>query len=206
MNLHDVHRGIRRYRKRKRVGRGIGSGLGKTSGRGHKGQKSNPGYSVLPIFEGGRMPLVRRIPKRGFNNKFALVVATVNVGDLERVFSTGDDVTPETLRLKSLAKSRYEVLKVLGDGELTKKLTVSAHRFSRSAKEKIEKAGGQIVTLAGPTSVEEKKKQQTEAQQTEAQQTEAQKTEALDGQPGEPSEADTGRTQTSAAQDESDES
>jgi len=158
MNLHDVHRGIRKYRKRKRVGRGIGSGLGKTSGRGHKGQKSNPGYSILPIFEGGRMPLVRRIPKRGFNNKFALTVATVNVGDLERAFNVGDEVTPSALRQKSLAKSQYDVLKILGDGELTKKLSVSAHRFSKSAKEKIEGAGGQTVTLSGKTPVEEKKK------------------------------------------------
>ena len=163
MNLHEVHRGIRKYRKRKRIGRGIGSGLGKTSGRGHKGQKSNPGYSILPIFEGGRMPLVRRIPKRGFNNKFALTVATVNVGDLERVFNAGDEVTPEALRKTSLAKTQYDVLKILGNGQLTKRLSVSAHRFSQSAKEKIEEAGGQVVVLPGRTPVEVKKKQKKEA-------------------------------------------
>ena len=158
MNLDDVNRGIKKFRKRKRVGRGTGSGLGKTSGRGHKGQRSNPGYSILPIFEGVRMPLVRRIPKRGFNNKFAVQVIAVNVSDLEKVFSTGDEVTPESLREKSLAKTRYDVLKILGDGELSKKLKVSAHRFSQTAREKIEKAGGEVVVLAGKTTVEQKKK------------------------------------------------
>ncbi len=158
MNLDDVNRGIQKYRKRKRIGRGTGSGVGKTAGRGHKGQRSNPGYSVLAIFEGGRMPLVRRIPKRGFNNKFALRVATVNVGDLESAFEAGDSVTPEALREKSLAKTRYDVLKILGDGELSKKLTVSAHRFSQTAREKIERAGGEVVVLPGKTSVEQKNK------------------------------------------------
>jgi len=105
------------------------------------------------------MPLVRRVPKRGFNNRFALIVGTVNVADLERAFEAGDEVTPETLRAKSLAKSRWDVLKVLGDGELTKNLTVSAHRFSESAKEKIEKAGGSVVLLAGKAPVEKKQKQ-----------------------------------------------
>ena len=105
------------------------------------------------------MPLVRRIPKRGFNNPFALVVATVNVGDLERIFSPGDEVTPEAIKKRSLVKGTYEVLKILGDGELTKRLKVSAHRFSQSAKEKIEKAGGEAVVLPGKTRVEVKKKQ-----------------------------------------------
>ncbi len=105
------------------------------------------------------MPLVRRVPKRGFNNRFALIVGTVNVGDLEAAFEAGDEVTPETLRAKSLAKSRWDVLKVLGDGELTKKLKVSAHRFSESAKEKIEKAGGEVVVLPGKTPVAQKQKQ-----------------------------------------------
>lgn len=162
MNLHEVHRGIRKHRKRRRLGRGTGSGRGKTSGRGHKGQRSNPGYSILPVFEGGRMPLVRRIPKRGFNNKFALTVATINVSDLQ-VFDDGDQVTPESLREKSLVKRHYDVLKILGDGELNKNLNVSAHRFSQSAKEKIEKAGGKIVMLPGRTPVEDKKKQKKEA-------------------------------------------
>ena len=109
------------------------------------------------------MPLVRRIPKRGFNNKFALKVAAVNVADLERAFNAGDEVTPEALREKSLATYGYDVLKILGDGELTKKLTVSAHRFSKSALEKIENAGGKAVVLPGKTPVEEKKKQRKQA-------------------------------------------
>ena len=122
MNLEDVHRGIRKNKKRKRVGRGPGSGHGKTAGRGHKGQKSRSGWSASPIFQGGAMPLVRRVPKRGFNNKFALSVVAVNVGDLERVFEAGEDVNPETLKQRSLAKKRYDVLKILGNGELSKKL------------------------------------------------------------------------------------
>ena len=149
MNLEDVHRGIRKNKKRKRVGRGPGSGHGKTAGRGHKGQKSRSGWSASPIFQGGAMPLVRRVPKRGFNNKFALSVVAVNVGDLERVFEAGEDVNPETLKQRSLAKKRYDVLKILGNGELSKKLNVSAHRFSQSAQEKIEQAGGTVTVLAG---------------------------------------------------------
>ena len=99
------------------------------------------------------MPLVRRVPKRGFNNRFARVVGTVNVADLERTFASGDEVTLEALRAKSLAKSPWDVLKVLGDGELTKKLKVCAHRFSGSAKEKIEKAGGEVVVLPANVSL-----------------------------------------------------
>ena len=104
------------------------------------------------------MPLVRRVPKRGFNNKFADQVAVVNVGDLERAFESGDEVNPDALRAKSLAKRRYDQLKILGHGELTKKLTVSSHRFSQTAAEKIQKVGGQTVVLAGKTPVKEKKK------------------------------------------------
>ena len=159
MNLNDIHRGIQKFKKRRRIGRGPGSGHGKTSGRGHNGQKSRAGYSALPTFQGGAMPLVRRVPKRGFNNKFALTVATVNVADLEAAFDTGEEVTAETLRSKSLAKQRYDILKVLGDGELTKKLKVCAHRFSKSAAEKIEKAGGEAVVVPGKISVEVKKKE-----------------------------------------------
>ena len=99
------------------------------------------------------MPMFRRIPKRGFNNKFALIVGTVNVADLEAHFEAGDEVTPESLRARDLAKYRYDVLKILGDGTLTKKLTVSAHRFSKSAREKIEQAGGTIVELPGKSPV-----------------------------------------------------
>ena len=101
--------------------------------------------------------MVRRIPKRGFHNKWALTVAIVNVGDLESVFEAGEEVTPESLKEKNLVKQRYDVLKVLGNGQLTKSLTVSAHRFSKSAAELIEKAGGKTVVLPGKKSVEEKK-------------------------------------------------
>ncbi len=153
MNLDDVNRGITKNKKCKRVGRGAGSGHGKTCGRGHKGQRSRAGYSVHPTFEGGQMPLVRRIPKRGFNNRWALSVATVNIGDLQMVFDDGAEVTPAALRAKSLAKQRYDVLKILGDGALTKKLKVAAHRFSKSAKEKIEEAGGEVVILPGKAPV-----------------------------------------------------
>ena len=158
MNLDDVHRGITKHKKQRRIGRGPGSGFGKTAGRGEKGQRSRSGYSRKPTFQGGSMPLVRRVPKRGFNNQFALTVVTVNVSDLERAFDASDDVTPETLRQRSLAKGRYDLLKVLGNGELTKSLKVSAHRFSKTAIEKIEKAGGEVIVLPGRTPVEEKKK------------------------------------------------
>ena len=153
MNLNDVHQGIRKNKKRKRLGRGTGSGHGKTCGRGHKGQRSRAGYSVKPTFEGGQMPLVRRIPKRGFHNRFAPTVVIVNLGDLEERFDDGADVTPEALREKNLAKGRYDLLKVLGDGELTKKLKIFAHRFSASAIEKIQKAGGEATVLPGKAPV-----------------------------------------------------
>lgn len=153
MNLNDVHRGIQKYKKRKRVGRGTGSGHGKTCGRGHKGQRSRAGYSVHPTFEGGQMPLVRRVPKRGFHNRWAPTVAIVNLRDLESRFDDGAEVSPETLRTNNLAKGRYDLLKVLATGELTKRLKVSAHKFSRQAVEKIEKAGGEAVVLPGKAPV-----------------------------------------------------
>lgn len=153
MNIDDVNRGITKNKKRKRVGRGPGSGHGKTCGRGHKGQRSRAGFSMRPTFEGGQMPLVRRIPKRGFNNRWALSVGIVNISDLDAAFADGDEVTLETLQARGLAKGRFDVLKVLGDGRLTKKLKVSAHRFSKSAKEKIEALGGEIVVLPGKAPV-----------------------------------------------------
>ena len=158
MNLSDVHRGIAKHKKPKRVGRGVGSGHGKTCGKGHKGQRSRAGASRKPTFQGGAMPLVRRVPKRGFHNKFADTIAIVNVADLEKAFDDGQQVTPETLQCKSLAKGRYDQLKILGNGDLTKKLTVSAHRFSESASAKIEKAGGQVIILPGKTKVADKRK------------------------------------------------
>lgn len=157
MNLNDVHRGINKFKKRKRVGRGPGSGHGKTCGRGHKGQGSRAGFSQHPTFEGGQMPLVRRIPKRGFNNKWGDTVAIVNVSDLDAAFNDGDEVTLESLKEKNLAKGNFDVLKILGNGELAKKLKVSAHRFSKSAQEKIEKAGGEAVVLPGKKPVVKKK-------------------------------------------------
>jgi len=157
MNLNDVHRGIHGHKKRKRVGRGTGSGHGKTCGRGHKGQGSRSGWSAPPIFEGGQMPLVRRIPKRGFHNRFAAVVAAVNLGDLDRAFAEGAEVNAETLKAAKLVRGRYDLLKVLGDGVLTKRLKISAHRFSRSALEKIQQAGGEAVVLPGKAPVAKNK-------------------------------------------------
>jgi large subunit ribosomal protein L15 len=149
MNLSDVNRGIHKHKKRKRVGRGTGSGHGKTSGRGHKGQGQLAGWSASPIFEGGTQPLIRRIPKRGFNNAWALTIVAVNVGQLDEAFASGDEVTVETLRAKHLARGRFDQVKILGDGKLTKKLKISAHRFSESARAKIEEAGGQAIVLPG---------------------------------------------------------
>jgi large subunit ribosomal protein L15 len=153
MNLSDVNRGVHTARPRKRLGRGIGSGQGKTAGRGHKGQHSRNGVSFLPIFQGGTMPLVRRIPKRGFNNRWARSVIVVNVGELNETFKAGDEVTPDALAAANLVRGSYDELKVLGDGELKKKLKVSAHKFSKTAAEKITQAGGEAIVLPGPKPV-----------------------------------------------------
>jgi large subunit ribosomal protein L15 len=147
MNLNDVHRGIRKHKPRKRLGRGLGSGHGKTSGRGHKGQRSRAGYSVHPTFEGGQMPLVRRIPKRGFHNRWAPTIAIVNLRDLQEHFQDGDEVNPQTLKDNNLAKGRYDLLKILAAGDLSKRLKVSAHKFSQQAAEKIQQAGGEVIVL-----------------------------------------------------------
>lgn len=145
MILDDVHRGIQKNRKRKRVGRGIGSGHGKTCGRGHKGYGSRSGSSRRAGFVGGTMPLFRMIAKRGFNNAaFADKVLAINVSVLDDKFADGDVVSPETLAQRGLAKGRFDCIKILGNGELKKKLTVQAHRFSRSAEEKIAAAGGSV--------------------------------------------------------------
>ena len=126
-----------------RVGRGPGSGNGKTAGKGHKGQNARSGGGVRPGFEGGQLPLYRKLPKRGFHNKFSTIYATVNVGDLEHKFKDGDIVNLETLLAKKLIRKSFDGLKVLGDGVLTKKLTVQAAVFSAAAKEKITAVGGQ---------------------------------------------------------------
>ncbi len=160
MNINDVNQGITGFRRRKRLGRGTGSGLGKTSGRGHKGQHSRSGASQHATFQGGAMQMFRRIPKRGFNNKWALKVGEVNVGDLEKAFEAGDEVNPETLKAKNLGGSGFEVVKILGNGEITKKLKISAHRFSKSALEKVEKAGCEIVKLPGKKPVVKNKMKQ----------------------------------------------
>ncbi len=126
---------------RKRLGRGTGSGLGKTSGKGHKGAKARSGHGKGPYFEGGQLPLTRRIPKRGFTNIFAKEYAIVNVGALE-VFENGATIDVETLMIAGLIKKPMDGLKVLGYGDLTKKLTVKAAKYTGAAKEKIEAAGG----------------------------------------------------------------
>jgi large subunit ribosomal protein L15 len=158
MSLHEINQNVQKHKKPTRVGRGLGSGHGKTAGKGHKGQRARTGWKASPVFQGGGMPLVRRIPKRGFTNSFALKVAAVNVGDLEASFESGETITPATLIERGLVKVRHDVVKVLGDGELTKRLTVSAHRFSATAKVKIEKAGGSTTVIAGKTPVREKTK------------------------------------------------
>jgi len=134
--------------KKIRIGRGVGSGIGKTSGRGQKGQKArSTGYNGKLWFEGGQTPLARRLPKRGFrNSQFADKVAEVNVGELDS-FDAGATVDVELLRERGLIKGRPDRLKVLGVGDLTKKLTIRAHGFSKSAKEKIEKAGGSVIVI-----------------------------------------------------------
>jgi large subunit ribosomal protein L15 len=148
MELHDLHPAKGAKKTRKRIGRGPGSGTGKTAGKGHKGQKSRSGYSRRYGFEGGQMPLVRRIPKRGFTNIFRVEFQVVNLRDLDRVFGDGETVSVEALVEKGLVRGGKRPVKVLGDGELTKKLTVQAHKFSASAKAGIEKAGGscEVVT------------------------------------------------------------
>lgn len=135
--------------KKKRVGRGPGSGMGKTAARGEKGQKSRSGYSRKIGFEGGQMPLHRRLPKRGFTNIFKKRWLEVSLASLELHFEANDEVTPELLHTRGLIKkAKYDVV-VLGNGEVSKPLKVSAHRFTKSAKEKIEKAGGAAVQIAG---------------------------------------------------------
>lgn len=134
-------------KKPKRVGRGPGSGRGNTATRGHKGQKSRSGYSQRPGFEGGQMPLHRRLPKRGFTNIFAKKYVVLNVRDLNR-FDDGASVTPEAVVQAGIVKKIRDGLRILGHGELEKKLTVSAHHFSESARKKIEAAGGRVEVLS----------------------------------------------------------
>ena len=143
--------------KKKRVGRGPGSGLGKTAGRGHKGQKSRSGYSRKIGFEGGQMPLQRRLPKRGFTNIFKKKWIEVTLAKIEENFNAGEDVTPEILHERGLIKKAKHDLVILGNGELTKDLKISAHRFTKSAKEKIENTGGTATLIVKETKAEDAK-------------------------------------------------
>jgi len=151
MKLHDLKPAKGSKKEKNRVGRGDSSGSGKTAGRGTKGQKSRTGGNIPPYFEGGQLPLVRRLPQiRGFTNIFKTQFATVNLDRLNERFEKGDEVTPATLTEVGLIKSSDELVKVLGRGELEKPLTVKAHGFSESARVKIEAAGGSIEELALP--------------------------------------------------------
>jgi large subunit ribosomal protein L15 len=148
MDLKQVHIGVHRRRGKRRVGRGPGSGHGKTGSRGSKGQKSRSGAEKPHLlYEGGQMKIARRVPKRGFNNRWAKSYLVVNVCDLNSTFSDGDTVDPQSLRERGLATGPTDGVKILGDGELTKKLTVKAHKFSESAKAKIAAAGGTVESL-----------------------------------------------------------
>lgn len=153
LGIHNIGAPEGANRNKKRVGRGPGSGHGKTSTRGHKGQKSRSGYSGRAGFEGGQMPLQRRLPKRGFTNIFKKEWIEVNLPDLDRRFEPSDDVTPELMAERGMIKkgklARYKGVVVLGKGTLTKALSITAHRFSQAAREKIEAAGG-VATVVQP--------------------------------------------------------
>ena len=146
MKLHELSPADGSKRDVKRIGRGHGSGQGKTAGKGHKGQKARSGGGVRPVFEGGQMPLQRRIPKRGFNNIFAKKIVAVNVGSLN-VFEDGADVDAQALINAGIIKKEYDGIKILSNGKLTKKLNVKASAFSESAKQKIEEVGGKAEVI-----------------------------------------------------------
>ena len=147
LSLNNLHPAPGSTHKKKRLGRGPGSGLGKTSGKGHKGQKSRSGYSSRPGFEGGQMPLQRRLPKRGFTNIFKKQWIEIALEKIDANFNAGDEVTPEMLHERGLIKKAKHDLVILGNGELTKAIKISAHRFTKAAKEKIEKAGGTATVI-----------------------------------------------------------
>ena len=144
MKLFELSPAAGSTKEPKRKGRGIGTGNGKTGGRGHKGQKARSGGGVRPGFEGGQMPMTRQLPKRGFTNHFAVNYATVNVSRINDAFNNGDVVDAQALIEAGLVKKTLDGIKILGNGELSKKLTVRANAFSQSAKEKIEAAGGTV--------------------------------------------------------------
>ena len=147
MKLHELSKAPE-AKVSKRVGRGPGSGLGKTSGRGQKGQKSRSGVSISAWFQGGQTPLYRRVPKRGFNNaKFTIRYATLNLSNLNKFFNDGDEVSPEILKERGIIKKQLNGVKILGSGDLEKKLTIKANRFSSAAVTKIESAGGKVEVI-----------------------------------------------------------
>jgi large subunit ribosomal protein L15 len=152
MDLSTVHQGCRKHRKKKRVGRGIGSGQGKTCGLGHKGQYASAGARMFSkLFEGGQTPLFRRSPKRGFSHgAWDIPAVVINVGDIASASASGDEVSLDSLKTKGVIKGTAERLRVLGNGDVKKKLTIRAHHFSASAKEKIEKAGGKVELIPPP--------------------------------------------------------
>lgn len=148
ISLHNLHPNPGSTKTKKRLGRGRGSGTGKTSGKGVKGQKARPGHhGARYAFEGGQMPMARRIPKRGFKNRNRVEAFPINVELLERVFENGAKVDIDVLRSMGIIPKMVETIKILGEGELTKKLTITAHRASSMAKDKVEKAGGTIEIL-----------------------------------------------------------
>ena len=147
MKLHELSPAEGSKKSVKRIGRGAASGQGKTAGKGHKGQKARAGRGMRPGFEGGQMPLQRRVPKRGFNNIFAQEIAAVNVSALDKAFDDGATVTVEALIEKGLIKKALDGVKILGNGELSKKLTVQVNAYSESAKQKIEAAGGKAEVI-----------------------------------------------------------
>ena len=147
MKLHELSPVEGSKKKSKRIGRGHGSGWGKTAGKGHKGQKARSGGSIRPGFEGGQMPLQRRVPKRGFNNIFAKNVVAVNLSALNRKFNDGDTVDAEALKAAGVVKNGFYAVKVLGNGKIDKKLNVKVSAYSKSAKAAIEAAGGKAEVI-----------------------------------------------------------
>ena len=147
MKLHELSPVEGSKKSSKRIGRGHGSGWGKTAGKGHKGQKARSGGSIRPGFEGGQMPLQRRIPKRGFNNIFAKNVVAINLGTLNRKFNDGDTVDAEALKAAGVVNNGFDAIKILGNGKLEKKLTVKVSAFSESAKAAIGAAGGKAEVI-----------------------------------------------------------
>ena len=147
MKLHELSPAEGSTRARKRIGRGPASGQGKTAGKGHKGQLARAGRGMRPAFEGGQMPLARRVPKRGFNNIFGTEMAIVNLGAIDKIFDDGATVTIDDLIANGLVKKVLDGVKVLGNGEISKALTIQANAFSESAKAKIEAAGGKAEVI-----------------------------------------------------------